>query len=147
MAIFCFTDIEGSTEKWEKHAGAMGQVIARHNLILEKNVAAFGGEVIKHTGDGIFAIFDGPGALTDAPLSCGLQIQKAIQSETWPGIGELRIRMAFHSGSAEKMGGDYYGPVANRTARLMSLGWGGQILVSGEVKQAGILPPGSELED
>ena len=44
MAIFCFTDIEGSTEKWEKHRAVMGQVIAMHNKILETEVARFGGD-------------------------------------------------------------------------------------------------------
>jgi predicted ATPase/class 3 adenylate cyclase len=147
MAIFCFTDIEGSTEKWEKHRAVMGQVIAMHNKILETEVARFGGEVIKHTGDGVFAIFEGAVSQTDQPLQCAIEIQKQIQSTDWPGIGELRLRMAFHCGEAEKMAGDYYGTVANRTARLMSLAWGGQILVSDELKNEGILPPEASLVD
>ena len=68
MAIFCFTDIEGSTEKWEKHKSVMGAVIARHNKIFEDNLTRFGGTLIKHTGDGIYAIFDGPVGRSDAAL-------------------------------------------------------------------------------
>jgi predicted ATPase/class 3 adenylate cyclase len=147
MAIFCFTDIEGSTEKWEKHRDVMGQVIARHNQILEQNVARFGGQVIKHTGDGIYAIFDGPEERAAEALGCALAVQREVQDETWPGIGELRIRMAFHCGQAEKLGGDYFGPVANRTARLLSLGWGGQVLVSEDLKKLGALPEGASLQD
>ena len=46
--------------------------------------------------------------------------------------GNLRIksRMALHTGTAELREGDYYGPVLNRAARLMSAGHGGQILLS-----------------
>jgi predicted ATPase/class 3 adenylate cyclase len=143
MAVFCFTDIEGSTEKWEKYKSVMGQVIARHNQILETAVPKFGGRVIKNTGDGIYAIFDAP----LPSLQCALVIQKAIQAEPWPGIGELRVRMAFHCGDAEKIGEDYIGAVANRTARLMSLGWGGQILVSEEMKKLGALPEGASFVD
>src|SRR6185369_10690011 len=147
MAIFCFTDIEGSTEKWEKYPAVMGQVIALHNQILETEVARFGGEVIKHTGDGVFALFDGAAAQPEQPLQCAIEIQKQIQSTPWPGIGELRVRMAFHCGEAEKMAGDYYGTVANRTARLMSLAWGGQIVLSEELKNTAVLPQEASLVD
>lgn len=38
--------------------------------------------------------------------------------------------MAIHAGAAEPRGGNYVGPTLNRTARLLSLGWGGQVLCS-----------------
>src|SRR5262245_40353196 len=132
MSVFCFTDIEGSTEKWEKHKGEMPQVLLRHNRIMEERMAASGGKIIKHTGDGVYAIFEEG---RSDPLGCAVSVQKDIQSEPWPVIGELRVRMAFHSGQAENLGGDYFGPVANRTARLLALGWGGQILVTEELKK------------
>jgi len=146
LAVFCFTDIEGSTRKWEEHRDVMGRVIERHNAILQEKVAAYGGEIIKFTGDGVFAVFHGE-ATASAPLQCAIEIQKAIQAEAWPGIGELRIRMALHSGEAQQIANDYFGPVANRTARLMALGWGGQILISEDLKRAASLPAGAALED
>ena len=44
--------------------------------------------------------------------------------------GPLRVRMGVHTGAASLRDGDYYGPTLNRAARLMSVGHGGQILVS-----------------
>jgi predicted ATPase len=41
------------------------------------------------------------------------------------------VRMAVHAGEAEQREGDWFGPALNRTARLMGIGYGGQVLVSG----------------
>lgn len=148
MPVFAFTDIEGSTGLWEKHQDAMGPVIAKHYAILDHCVPAYGGKIIKKTGDGIFALF--PDTSPDQPsqaLECALELQRRFQAEAWPVIGELRVRMGFHRGRAEEMAGDYYGPTANRTARFMALGWGGQILVSEDLKKQARLPQGAEWMD
>lgn len=36
MLVFLFTDIEGSTRLWEAHTDEMGDVIARHDAILQE---------------------------------------------------------------------------------------------------------------
>ena len=148
MPIFAFTDIEGSTGMWEKYQDAMGSIIARHYDILHLVVEGCGGKIIKKTGDGIFALFpDGAGDKPSSALECALDLQRCFQGETWPVIGELRVRIALHCGQAEEMAGDYYGPTANRTARLMSLAWGGQILVSQDLYRKAKLPEGAHWED
>jgi len=148
MPVFAFTDIEGSTGLWEKHQDAMGPVIARHYAILQQVLDRLGGRIIKKTGDGIFGLFpDEDGERPSPALTCAIELQRRFQEESWPVIGELRVRMAFHCGQAEEMAGDYYGPTANRTARLMSLGWGGQILVSEDLRRAAILPEGASWQD
>jgi predicted ATPase len=140
MPIFLFTDIEGSTEKWEKYKQRMGKVLARHDEILAENISRYGGKIVKHTGDGIFAIFE-----DSNPLKCALEIQKDFKNEDWGEIGQLRIRIGMHAGIAERRGEDYFGPVVNRTARVMAAGWGGQILVTKDVKKIATLPEGATL--
>jgi class 3 adenylate cyclase/predicted ATPase len=148
MPIFCFTDIEGSTTRWEQYKDAMGMVIARHYAILDSVVPKHGGKIIKKTGDGIYAVFpDAQDNQACQALSCAIELQSLFQAESWPGVGELRIRMGFHSGQAMELAGDYYGPAANRTARLMSLGWGGQILVSEDLWKKAALPEGAAWKD
>ena len=142
MQVFLFTDIEGSTEKWEKYQDEMGKVLSRHDAILKEEIGQYGGEIIKHTGDGIFAVFkDGD------PLTCAIEIQKRLEEEEWGVIGELRVRIGLHGGTAEKRGKDYFGPVVNRTARVMAVGWGGQIILTPEVKITVKLPEGAQLKD
>ena len=96
MQVFLFTDIEGSTQLWEKHAGEMSQVLVRHDTILRENIGAYGGKVVKHTGDGLFAVFE-----DGDPLPCVLKVQKQFEEGSWGPIGELRIRIGLHSGYAQ----------------------------------------------
>lgn len=142
MPVFFLTDIEKSTEKWEKYHGIMGKALARHDAILKETIDNYKGRVIKHTGDGLFAVFE-----QGAPLQCALEIQKQFTKENWGEIEELRIRIGLHAGNVEKRGDDYVGAVVNRAIRVMEAAWGGQILLTPDVKNVCSLPEGAVLQD
>ena len=55
-------------------------------------------------------------------------LSKIYSLQLW--ISPLRVRMGLYTGEAELRDGDYYGPVLNRAARLMSVTHGGQILLA-----------------
>ncbi len=144
---FLFTDIEGSTRLWEQHPEAMKPVLARHDAILRQAVAANEGYVVKTTGDGCHAAFQTAACAVAATLSA----QQALQAEAWDEIQPhaLRVRMGVHTGEAEARAGDYYGSAVNRAARLMSVGYGGQVLVSAATATLlrELLPTGASLLD
>jgi predicted ATPase/class 3 adenylate cyclase/DNA-binding XRE family transcriptional regulator len=125
-ATFLFTDIEGSTARWEQQPAAMRAALARHDAILRTAIGDHAGVVVKHTGDGMLAAF----VLADDALQAALTAQRAIGRADWSSIGGLGVRMALHSGAAELRDGDYYGPALNRAARILAAGHGGQILLS-----------------
>jgi len=129
------TDIEGSSGLWEKHRDLMGAALSHHDAILAGCVTKYGGTVVKHTGDGMFAVFG-----SGNPLGCALAVQYMLQQEDWGDLGELRVRIALHAGQAEQRGDDYYGLAVNRTSRILTAGWGGQILCSPEAKDCCALP-------
>ena len=104
----------------------MAGALALHDAILRAAVEGNGGSVIKTTGDGVLAVFDEP----VAALSAALDAQRALRDGDWGEIGPLRVRMAIHAGTAEIRDGDYFGPALNRSARILAIGHGGQILVS-----------------
>lgn len=141
MPVFLFSDIEGSTQKWETHKEAMAKALALHDAILLAALSKFGGKVIKNTGDGVFAMFDNRQA-----LQCALSTQLEISHNDWSSVSGLKIRMALHAGDAEKRGEDYFGPVINRTARILATGWGGQIVLTPAAQSASDLPEGAALE-
>lgn len=142
MPVFLFTDIEGSTQLWELHGRAMGEALSRHDRILHDCIAAHGGRVIKHTGDGVFAVFEG-----GRPLECALAVRRQLADEDWGAIGSLRVRMALHAGDAQRRNEDYFGSAVNRTARLLYAAWGGQILLSEQVVRSFAAPPNCSLQD
>jgi len=126
-ATFLMTDIVGSTRLWEQEHAAMTAALAAHDAILHDAVVSRGGLVIKTTGDGLLARFD------DAAQAVGAANdgQLAVAARHWELGRPLRVRMAVHSGGAQSRDGDYFGPALNRVARLLALGHGGQVLLSG----------------
>ena len=54
---FLFTDIEGSTQRWQHDDQAMSAALASHDHLIRLVVERHGGVVFKHTGDGVCAVF------------------------------------------------------------------------------------------
>lgn len=125
---FLFSDIEGSTERWERDRGAMSAALARHDALLRTAIEAEGGYVFKTVGDAFCAAFSSP----SCALAAALATQRALHAADFGAVDGLRVRMALHTGSADEREGDYFGPPVNRVARLLALGHGGQILASAE---------------
>jgi class 3 adenylate cyclase/tetratricopeptide (TPR) repeat protein len=120
------TDIVGSVELWQRHEAAMSTALAFHDSIMREIVQRTGGNVVKGSGDGVWAVFEQPAEALHAALA----IQRTIRATEWGEIGELRVRVAVHSGEAERRDGDYFGPTPNRLARLVERVRAGGILVS-----------------
>ncbi len=116
VVTFLFTDVEGSTRRWEADADGMGVALAAHDEALRKAIEAHGGWLFKHTGDGVCAAFASPRSAVDAAVAA----QKSLQ---------LPVRMGIATGEAQLRDRDYFGAALNRAARVMAAGHGGQILL------------------
>ena len=113
---FLFTDVEGSTRRWEADADEMRLALAAHDEVLRAAIEAHGGFLFKHTGDGVCSAFSSPRSAVDAAVAAQQKL-------------ELPVRMGLATGEAELRGADYFGAVLNRAARVMAAGHGGQILI------------------
>src|SRR6185295_20074695 len=60
VVTFLFTDVEGSTRRWEADADGMRAALAAHDPVLHNAIEAHGGWLFKHTGDGVVAAFASP---------------------------------------------------------------------------------------
>jgi len=127
---FLFTDIEGSTRLWESDPVAMRESLERHDDILRSAIESRGGYVFSTAGDAFCAAFHTPAEALDAAL----EAQWSLGDSGPSGVG-LLVRMGAHVGVAQERGGDYFGSVVNRAARLMGLAHGGQVLVSSAVEE------------
>jgi predicted ATPase/class 3 adenylate cyclase len=129
---FLFTDLEGSTRLWEEQPEAMQVALARHDAILEGTIDTCGGVVFSKMGDGMAAASASAADLVRAAV----QVQLALASEPWPdAVGALRSRMGIHTAKGVLVDGHYLNQPLNRCARLMAIGHGGQVLVSGATEQ------------
>jgi predicted ATPase len=128
---FLFTDVEGSTGRWENDADGMRVALAAHDEVLRAAIEAHGGFMFKHTGDGVCAAFSSPSGAVDAAVAA----QRSLQ---------LPVRMGLATGEAELRGADYFGSVLNRAARVMAAGHGGQILLA---ESTAVLLSGVDLAD
>jgi class 3 adenylate cyclase len=121
-----FTDIVESTER----AATLGDdewtaALGAHDRMLERHVASWRGEVVKFTGDGMLATFDGPARA----IECACAIRDAVEE-----IG-LSVRVGLHTGEVEKSDGDIHGIAVHVAARITALAGPGEVLVSG------VIPP------
>ncbi len=118
VVTFLFTDVEGSTRRWENDADGMRAALAAHDEVLRSAIQGHAGFLFSHSGDGVAAAFASPRSAVDAAIAA----QRTL---------ELPVRMGLATGEAELRDGDYFGTVLNRAARVMAAGHGGQILLDG----------------
>jgi predicted ATPase/class 3 adenylate cyclase len=140
-----FSDIEGSTPRWERDRDAMAAALRRHDALVRAAIEANRGYVFKTIGDAFCAAF---AAVPDA-VAAALAVQRALANDDFSAVDGLPVRIGLHVGSADERDGDYFGPTVNRIARLHATASGGQIILSAaaaELARPG-LPPEATLRD
>jgi class 3 adenylate cyclase len=134
LATVLFTDIVGSTDR----AAALGdrrwrEILDAHDAITRATVGQFRGRLVKTTGDGMLATFDGPGR----GIRCALALGQALHGR------DLDIRAGLHSGEVELRGEDIGGIAVHIGARVAAKAGAREVLVSSTVKD---LVAGSGIE-
>jgi predicted ATPase/class 3 adenylate cyclase len=142
---FMFTDIQGSTKLWESYPDSMKLALDHHNELMAQIVKTHNGYLVKTTGDGMLAAFADPASSATAAVA----VHQGLAAGSWEGVGSLKVRIGLHTGNAQYSDGDYYGSTLNRASRIMSIGHGGQTLVSVATQKllADTLPTGLSLQD
>jgi len=125
LATVVFTDIVGSTER----VGRLGdrrwrELLNVHDEVARRVVEEFQGQLIKTTGDGILATFDGPGRA----IRCAAALRDELR-----GIG-LDLRAGLHTGEVELRDGGLGGIAVHIAARVMAVAAPGEILASRTVR-------------
>src|SRR5688500_3044364 len=123
---FLFSDIEGSTRLVQRFGDAYPALLEQHHAIVRSAVEANGGLVVGTEGDSFFVVFH----TAPQALRAAVDAQVALDRQTWPEDGRIRVRMGLHTGEGRIGGGSYVGLDVHRAARLAAAGHGGQVLVS-----------------
>ena len=133
LATVLFTDIVGSTQR----AAELGdhrwrRVLDAHDELAARQLDRYRGTLVKTTGDGLLATFDGPARA----IGCALALRDGMRS-----LG-IEIRGGLHTGEIERRGQDVGGLAVHIAARVEALGRPGETLVTRTVKD---LVAGSEI--
>ena len=134
LATVLFTDIVDST----RQAALLGDkawrtLLDRHDSLAMRQVTRYGGRVVKTTGDGVLATFDGPAR----SVRCAQAISEGARA-----LG-IEVRAGVHTGEVELRGDDVSGLGVHIASRIESLAAPGEVLVSRTVTD---LVTGSGLE-
>jgi predicted ATPase/class 3 adenylate cyclase len=140
-SVFVMSDVVGSTALWETHGEAMRTALETHDRLLHGAIESAGGNVFKHTGDGMIAVFDD----ADNAVTGALEAVNALTEGDWGDTGALTVRVSVHAGTASERDGDFFGPPVNKVARINGIGHGGQVLVSDVARQLMVEPSGLDL--
>ena len=121
LATVLFTDIVDSTHR----AAALGdqkwrQLLDAHDRLAKQTVERHRGILVKSTGDGVLATFDGPGRA----VRCALAFGSAA------GQMDMSLRAGLHTGEIELRGQDIGGISVHAAARVMAQSQPGEVLVS-----------------
>src|SRR5579862_5890595 len=95
---FLFSDIEGSTVRWDTNREAMQAAVRRHDELMRAAIEGNAGFVFKTIGDAFCAAF----SRTADAAAATAEAQRAIGNEDWKAVGGLKVRMALHCGVADE---------------------------------------------
>jgi len=134
LATVLFSDIVGSTEQASALGDrAWGEHLEQHDRAIDRQLARFGGHLVKRTGDGVLATFDGPARA----VRCATAIRDAVL------LLGLNVRVGLHAGEIERRGDDIAGIAVHLAQRIQSMARPGEVLVSRTVVD---LVVGSDLQ-
>ena len=106
VVTFLFTDIEGSTRRWEADADAMRAALVAHDEVLRTAIEAHDGFLFSHTGDGVVAAFASPRSAVDAAVAAQRALELPVRMGLATGEAELRGRRLLRRGAQPCRAGD-----------------------------------------
>ena len=125
LATVLFTDIVSSTEQAAQFGDRRWrEILDQHDRLATEHVERFRGRLVKSTGDGLLATFDGPARA----IRCADALATGLRT-----FG-LQIRTGVHTGEVELRGEDIGGIAVNLASRVMAKADAGEVLVSSTVK-------------
>jgi class 3 adenylate cyclase len=138
LATILFTDLVESTQSAHQLGdSAWHKMLDRHNSLCEKTIRRYRGRLVKTTGDGIHATFDGPGRA----VLCAREISDLVFQE----LG-IAVRAGLHTGEIELQGEETVGVAVHLAARVAALAGPHEVLVSRTVRDL-VSGSGIEFED
>src|SRR3989442_8124956 len=132
VVTFLFTDIEDSTGLVRRLGDRYDRFLTDVRRLLRAAIRASDGREVETRADEMFAVFER--ALSG--LEAALTIQRKVRARAWPDGLPVRIRIGLHTGRPTLTDTGYVGLAVHTASRICFASHGGQILLSGAVREA-----------
>lgn len=137
LVAILFADIVGYTGLMQKDEATARRYLEKFRDTLNEKVAQYGGQVVQYYGDGCICTFD---SVVNA-MTCAKTTQQIFQTEP-----QIPVRIGLHSGDVFFEAENVYGDSVNIASRIESLGIGGAVLFSRQIKKHIANQPEFEVE-
>jgi class 3 adenylate cyclase len=125
LAAVLFTDIVSSTEQLQAAGDRQWRALLEsHDDLAQRSVTRHGGRIVKSTGDGTLAVFDGPAGAVVAALELLTALRRI----------DLPVRAGVHVGEVEERGDDVTGIAVHLASRVADRAAPGEVLVTTTVR-------------
>lgn len=127
-----FSDIQDATALTRRLGSAYDDLIADHHRIMRAAIAANDGYELNLSDDSCSAAF----ASSSAAIGCAVEAQRTVSGHSWPTGSAQLVRMGVHTGYPVLHRGTYRGIDVRRAAGVMSVAFGGQVLLTDDARRA-----------
>lgn len=125
LTTVVFTDIVDSTSSLARAGDAAWRaVLGDHDRLMDELLVRYGGEAVKHTGDGRLLHFSRPARAVRFAVEMAKEVRRY----------GLEIRAGLHTGECEYVDGDLFGVAVNLAARITGCAGPGEVVVSSTVR-------------
>ena len=125
LATILFTDIENSTKQMTEMGDKQwSEKMNKHDEIMRNTIESFNGKLVKNTGDGVLAVFDGPARSIESAMSSIEKLNKI----------KLKIRCSLHVGEVVWRDDDITGIAVNIAARALEKCQSNTVIITKNLK-------------
>lgn len=129
---FLLVDMEGSTALLQQLDDGYASLLRDVRAVVHGAVTGHRGHRVDAHGDEYFGVFE----TAQQALSASIEMQRAMDSRSWPCDLPVRVRAGVHSGRPTLTESGYVGLSVHTVARICSVAHGGQVLVSAQSRAA-----------
>jgi class 3 adenylate cyclase len=132
IVTFLFTDIEDSTGLVRRLGDRYDRFLSDLRRLLRAAIRDSAGREVETRADEMFAVFE----RAMSGLEAALTIQRRVRARAWPDGIAVQIRIGLHTGRTTLTDTGYIGLAVHTASRICFASHGGQILLSGAVREA-----------
>jgi predicted ATPase/DNA-binding SARP family transcriptional activator len=140
--ILLTADVENASLYWTHTGKEKATILSKYHDIFKETCKLFGGQILQKSDDNITVLFD-----NGQPLHCAVTIHLKMKKMDWGIAGIPKIRMVVYSTTTDSDQKKSFSMITRTASNLLSIGWGGQVLLTEQTLRDLDLPAGSQVKD